>query len=85
MNELDHYIATYEMSPNLPSRDFFLFPGLKRALKGYRCADIQAVQTAVTEQLCRIPERVFQDCFEDPQKRRTFYIDAGGSYSEGDP
>jgi len=60
--------AAYGISPNLPPRDFFLFPELKRALKGYRCVDIQAVQTAVTKQLCRIPERVFQNCFEDPQK-----------------
>jgi hypothetical protein len=41
---------------------------MKRALKGYRCADIQAMQTAATKQLCRIQERGFQDCFEDPQK-----------------
>jgi hypothetical protein len=64
----DHSIAAYGISPNLPPRDFFLFPGMKRALKRYRCADIQTVQTAVTKQLCRMPERVFQDCFEDPQK-----------------
>jgi hypothetical protein len=43
------------------------------------------MQTAATKQLCRIQERGFQDCFEDPQKWRKLYVDAGGSYSEGDP
>jgi hypothetical protein len=47
---------------------FFLFQRLKRTLKGYRCADIQHVQTGVTKQLYIIPERVFQACFEDPRK-----------------
>jgi len=62
----------------------FLFPGQKRALKGYRCIDIQTVQKAVTKQLCRVLEWVFQDCFEDPPKMKEI-IDAGGRYSEGDP
>ena len=52
----NHCIAAYAISPNLPPCEFFLFPRLKRALKGYRCADIQAVQMAVTKELCRIPE-----------------------------
>jgi hypothetical protein len=50
----NHCIAAFTISPNLPPCEIFLIPILKRALKGYRSVNIQAVQTAVTEQLWKI-------------------------------
>jgi len=44
-----------------------------------------AIQTAMTKQLCRIPESSFLDCFKDFQQRWKRCIDAGRSYFIGDP
>jgi hypothetical protein len=76
-----HISHILQMSPC----HFFSFPLLKGALRGHRCAFIQAIQTEVTEQLCSIQESAFQDCFQDFQKSWKRFIDAGGSYIEGDP
>jgi hypothetical protein len=63
---------------------FFLFPRLKRALKGHHHADIQTIQTAITIPLCNILESNFQDCIKDLQKRWKRWNDVGWSYFEGE-
>jgi len=80
-----HSSATCATSPDLSPCDIFLFPRLKRALKVHRYADIQAIQTAVTNQLFSIPESALLDCFEDFQKSWKRCIHARGSYFKRDP
>jgi hypothetical protein len=76
----NHSVSSCAIFPRFILRFFFLFPRLKRALKGHRHADIQTIQTAMTIQLCSIRESNFQDCFKDFQKRWKRWIDAGWSY-----
>jgi histone-lysine N-methyltransferase SETMAR len=71
-------------SPDLSPCDIFLFPQLKRAMKDHHYADIQAIKTAVTEQLHSIPESAFQSCFNNLKKCWQWCIDAGGDYFEGE-
>ena len=71
-------------SPDVILR-FFVFPLLKWALKSHRYVDIPAFLSAVTKQLCCVPESYFQDCFKDLQKRWKRPIDAGGSHFESYP
>jgi hypothetical protein len=47
-------------------------------MKGHRYADIQAIKTAMTEQLLSIPETAFQSCFNDLQKCWQQCSDVGG-------
>jgi hypothetical protein len=54
-------------------------------LEGHRHADLQAINTAMAQQLCTIPESAFHDCFKDHQKRWKPFIDAGGSHFERGP
>ena len=42
---------------------FFLFPRLKSALKGRRFCDVTDIITNATEELKRISQNVFQECF----------------------
>jgi len=74
----NHSVATCVVfSRFVTLRFFFLFPKLKRALKGHRHADTQTIQTALTKQFCNTLESNFQDCFQDLQKRWKQRIDAG--------
>ena len=69
-------------NPDLAPPDFFLFPRVKRELKGHRFDCIEAVQVATTKALSSIPETDFQQAFDEWQTRRTKCIDAGGTYFE---
>jgi hypothetical protein len=44
--------------------DFFLFPCLKRIMKGARFADMAAIQERVTAVLRSIPKEAFVDSFQ---------------------
>ena len=60
-------IATLEQlpySPDLAPCDFFLFPKLKKVIKGTRFQDSEAIKTAVTRELQAIPEESFQEWVE---------------------
>ncbi|XP_011863617.1 PREDICTED: putative uncharacterized protein FLJ37770 [Vollenhovia emeryi] len=46
-------------SPDLASCDFFLFPKLKRPMKGRRYATIEEIKTASKEELNKIKKRIF--------------------------
>lgn len=69
-------------SPDLAPPDFFLFPRVKRQLKGQRFDSIEAAQAATTAALNSIPETDFQRAFDEWQTRRTKCIEAGGMYFE---
>jgi hypothetical protein len=77
-------IAHAPYSPYVTLR-FFLISTTETNTEGNRYADIQAIQTAVTKQLCSIPESSFQNCPKDPQKLWKRCIDAERSYFEGAP
>jgi len=71
-------------SPDLTPCDFWLFPKLKNALKGQRCADLSDIQRNVKMLLRGIPEDSFQDCFWQWQHCLTKCIASQGEYFEGD-
>jgi hypothetical protein len=48
---------------------FFLFPRLKKRLKGRRHENIEAIQAAATMKITGIPKEAFTSCFQDLQKR----------------
>ncbi|KYN43146.1 hypothetical protein ALC56_02425 [Trachymyrmex septentrionalis] len=52
-------------SPDLAPCDFFLFPKLKRPMKGRRYATIEEIKTASKEELNKITKNNFLKCFED--------------------
>ncbi|EGI59647.1 FLJ37770-like protein, partial [Acromyrmex echinatior] len=56
-------------SPDLAPCDFFLFPKLKRPMKGRRYATIEEIKTASKEELNKITKNDFLKCFEDWKKR----------------
>ncbi|KAG5317509.1 MOS1T transposase, partial [Acromyrmex heyeri] len=71
-------------SPDLAPCDFFLFPKLKRPMKGRRYATIEEIKTASKEELNKITKNEFLKCFEDWKKRWHKCIISDGDYFEGD-
>lgn len=71
-------------SPDLAPCDFFLFPKLKRPMKGRRYATIEEIKTASKEELNKITKNDFLKCFEEWKKRWHKCIISGGDYFEGD-
>ncbi|UYV81521.1 hypothetical protein LAZ67_20001423 [Cordylochernes scorpioides] len=55
-------------SPDLAPCDFFLFPKLKRPMKGRRYATLDEMKTASKEELKKIFKNDFLKCFEDWKK-----------------
>ena len=51
-------------SPDLAPCDFFLFPRMKKVLKGKSFADVEEVKKKTMEALKGITLQEFQDCFE---------------------
>ena len=71
-------------SPDLAPCDFFLFPRLKRLMKGRRFDTIEEIKTRLLRELKDIPKSVYQKCFEDWKKRWHKCIISEGDYFEGD-
>ncbi|UYV75059.1 hypothetical protein LAZ67_12002264 [Cordylochernes scorpioides] len=69
-------------SPDLAPNDFFLFPKLKRALKGRRFDTRESIIADSKKFLKNIPKDAFSKCFKSWEKRWKLYIDAGGDYFE---
>ena len=63
--------------------DFFLFPTMKKTLKGNRFATVEEVKTASQEAL-NIKLQHFQRCFTQWEKRLDKCIASNGEYFEGD-
>ena len=70
-------------SPDLALCDFFLFPKLKRPMKGRRYATIEEIKTASKEELNKITKNNFLKCFEDWKKRWHKCIISDGDYLKG--
>ncbi|UYV69956.1 hypothetical protein LAZ67_7001321 [Cordylochernes scorpioides] len=71
-------------SPDLVPCDFFLFPKLKRPMKGRRYATLDEIKTASKEELKKILKNDFLKCFEDWKNRWHKCIISHGDYFEGD-
>ena len=71
-------------SPDLAPCDFFLFPQLKKTMKGRRFDDIEGVQANATRQMRDITKSGYQRCFRLWQERWNKCIQAQGHYFEGD-
>ncbi|UYV62839.1 hypothetical protein LAZ67_2002104 [Cordylochernes scorpioides] len=71
-------------SPDLAPCDFFLFPKLKRPMKGRRYATLDEIKTASKEELKKILKNDFLKCFEDWKNRWHKCIISHGDYFEGD-
>ena len=56
-------------SSDLAPCDFFLFPRLKRPMKGRRFATIGKIKTESLRELKDIPKSAYRKCFEDWKKR----------------
>ena len=71
-------------SPDLSPNDFFLFPRLKRHLKGRRFEDTEAIKVNATAQLRSISITDFQACFQAWKERWSKCVLSQGEYFEGD-
>ncbi|UYV63933.1 hypothetical protein LAZ67_2006053 [Cordylochernes scorpioides] len=71
-------------SPDLAPCNFFLFPKLKRPMKGRRYATLDEIKTASKEELKKILKNDFLKCFEDWKNRWHKCIIYHGDYFEGD-
>ena len=62
--------------PDLDPCDFFLFPRLKRPMKGRRFATIEEIKTELLKELKDIPKSAYQKCFVDWKKTlaQVYYI-----------
>ena len=69
-------------SPNMAPCDFFLFPKIKRTLKGRRFIAIHDIKSASLKELEAIPKIEFEKCFEDWKKRWRKCIISNGDYFE---
>ncbi|UYV62070.1 RNGTT [Cordylochernes scorpioides] len=69
-------------SPDLAPCDFFLFPKLKREMKGKHWETVENIQHHVTTFLRSIPVEEFQGAFQAWQTRLRKCIDAGGMDKE---
>ena len=56
-------------SPDKAPCDLFLFPKIKRTLKGRRFPAIDDIKSASLKELKAIPKIEFEKCFEDSKKR----------------
>ena len=81
-----HSIALLRQSPYSPDIvpcDFWLFPKLKKPLKGQRFDEKTTVENNATSVPKAIPKSKFQDCFEKWKHRWNRVIQSSGDYLEG--
>ena len=71
-------------SPDMAPCDFFLFPKIKKTLKGRRFTAIYDIKSASLKQLKAIPKIEFEKCFEDWKKRWHKCTIYNRDYFEGD-
>jgi transposase len=71
-------------SPDLAPTDLFLFPKIKKILKGRHVDDSDDIKSNITAALKAIPQNQFQNCFEGWTRRWHQCIACQGEYFEGD-
>ena len=70
--------------PDLTQSDIFLFPQMKKVLKGKHFANVEEVKQKMTEALKGIKIDKFKNCFEQWKKRLNRCIASNGEYFESD-
>ena len=70
--------------PDYAPCDFFLFPQLKKTMKGRRFDYVEDIKANATRQLRAITKSEYQMCFLQRQERWNKCIQAQGHYFEGD-
>ncbi len=71
-------------SPDLVPCDFFLFPKLKRKLRGRRFQNLDQLKTEVETILDSFTDEDFKYCFHQLQDRWLRCLESQGNYFEGD-
>ena len=71
-------------SPDMAPCDFFVFPKIKRVLKGRHFTAIDDIKSASLNQIKAIPKIEFEKRFEDWKKRWHKCIISNGDYFKGD-
>ena len=82
---LENHIEQYQNpahSPDLNPCDFFLFPKLKKQLRGIRFNGDNEILTALEQAIDSLRIEGFKNCLEDWFIRMHKYIDAEGQYFE---
>lgn len=79
-----HIVPQPPYSPDLAPCDFWLFPKLKRPLRGHRFESIEEIERESLRVLKALPENDYAACFEDWKNRWNRCILSGGDYFEGD-
>ena len=69
-------------SPDLSPCDFFLFPRLKKVLKGHRFEATEDIKRNSTKRLLDNPKEEFEKCFQQWQKRWSKCVVAEGNCVE---
>ncbi|EFN77077.1 hypothetical protein EAI_02958, partial [Harpegnathos saltator] len=69
-------------SPDMAPCDFFLFPKLKRTLKGQRFSTIDEIKAKSQIQLKTIPKEAFHQCFSNWKLRWCKCIISQGDLKE---
>ncbi len=70
-------------SPDLAPNDYFLYPELKKILRGQNFRNIQSVQEAVMRELRKFTVDQFQAAFHELPRRWTKCLNSEGHYFEG--
>jgi transposase len=71
-------------SPDLAPNDFFLFPKIKKILKGRHFDDTDDIGSNTTAALKATPQNQFQNCLEGWSRRWRRCIASKGECFEGD-
>jgi len=71
-------------SPDLAPCDFFLFPKVKKVLRGTHLDTVAECQASFTRELKALTPEAFKDCFSKWSARWGKCIEAEGEYFEGD-
>ena len=71
-------------SPDLAPNDYFLYPELKKYMRGMVYRNVQEVQQAALRILRQIPQHKFEDAIKDMPVRWAKCVQAGGDFFEGD-
>jgi hypothetical protein len=69
--------------PDLAPSQFYLFPKIKKILKGRRFGDIDDIRSIMMAALKAISQNQFQNCFEGRTRHLQGCIASQGKYSEG--
>ena len=71
-------------SPDLAPNDFYLFPKVKKFMKGRRFNSIVEIQYAIIDVLKKLESNDFQQAFEFWKSRLQKCLDKDGNYFEGE-